>query len=310
MFAPDPSEWVWLESVTPTHAVIEGALAEADAQRALTFVLGWILRYEAFAARYLDFEDLYSPPKGPDPWATYAPPRILRINRHPPLDRGDIPAYVVDLADVPPDWDLWVLNAREAVDRKGTSIWSVDNERLIIVAPDGTTPEDLWAAIHAVLTETHRLFAESQATKRAAMEERVAAVEAYQAALRDIDPEGNPPEVIAQGLWTNEISLHVLIAPPSDIRAFELERAVNHLLKAHDPPAGVRIDNGGVYVSPEVLSAHELIEVLAEATTAIRADRQSEQATRLERETARETTLDSVRALADLQSSPPADSET
>jgi hypothetical protein len=310
MFAPDPSEWVWLESVTPTHEVIEGALSRADAQRALTFVLGWVLRYEAFAARYLDFDDLYRPPEGPDPWVNYDPPRILRIDRDPALDRADTPAYVVDLADVPPDWDFWVLNAREAVDRKGTLIRSVGNERLIITAPDGTTPEDLWAAIHAVVTETHRLFCESQATKRAALEERVAAVEAYQAALKELGPGVDPPEVIAQGLWTNEISLHVLIAPPSDIRAFELERAVNDLLKDHDPPAGVRIDNAGVYVAPEVLPAHDLIAVLAQATAAIRARRQSEQATRQERETAREAMLDSVRALADLPSSPLADPET
>ena len=65
MFAPDPSEWVWLESVTPTYEVIEGALSRADAQRALTFVLGWVLRYEALAARYLDFDDLYRPPERP-----------------------------------------------------------------------------------------------------------------------------------------------------------------------------------------------------------------------------------------------------
>ena len=106
------------------------------------------------------------------------------------------------------------------------------------------------------------------------------------------------------------MSLHVLIAPPSDIRAFELEREVNDLLKDHDPPAGVRIDNAGVYVAPEVLPAHDLIVVLAQATAAIRARRQSEQATRQERETAREAILDSVRALADLPSSPLADPET
>jgi hypothetical protein len=276
-FASDPGEWVWLESVTPAFEIAEDAVTRADAYRALVFVVPWILRYESFAARYLPFDRIYIVPRSADPYTRYDQPRMVSIERAPALDRGSTPAYTVELSDVPPGWDMWVINARASIDLKGTTVW-IREGKLAMTVPDGTSATDLLEVIEKVISETHRLFEATLDTSRRELERRSAAAVEYQRALAAQMPDGEPPVVIAEGLWTGEeIALRVEVPLPSDVGAFELERAMNAILEAREPPASVRVSGDGIYVAPSALPAHELPAVMEQAITAIYDRRNAEQ---------------------------------
>jgi hypothetical protein len=299
-FASDPSEWVWLESVTPTFEIAEDAVSRADAYRALTFVVPWILRYESFAARYLEFDRIYSPPRTADPYTRYDQPRMLSIERAPALDRGSTPAFIVELSDVPPGWEMWVLNARASVDLKGTLVWMSDG-KLVMAVPDGTSAADLQSVIEKVISETHGLFDATLDTNRRELERRSAAVVEYQAALAEQMPDGKPPAVIAEGLWTGEeITLRVEMPEPADVGGFELERAINAILEAHEPPASVRVDSDGIYLAPSAVPAHELPGLIERGIAAVRDRRATEQRERSALEEQRLAMVQALRDLADL----------
>jgi hypothetical protein len=103
----DPGEWLWLETIRrQLHADAEPPTRE-DAQRALSFALGWILRFESFVARY---QDAHERARRMPPRALYGEryetPRVIEISKSArvPYQPRQV-AIDVELSEIPPEWE-------------------------------------------------------------------------------------------------------------------------------------------------------------------------------------------------------------
>ncbi len=195
-FAPDLGEYFWLRVVRKNRNST-GNVSREEARRAFAFVLNWILRWEAFAARYTQRVYAEWQRAGPPPPRTGAEnptPLVLTVLTELEEERlgdGDPSVtVVVQLADLPDENGLWIrcmrLAFKEEAARAGekgldlySHVLSATAElrvfRVPLAPPDGG--QHLLDAVGSALVAANRCYDDVVARRAAweAAEERLLA---------------------------------------------------------------------------------------------------------------------------------------
>lgn len=297
-FANDPGEWVWLESVTPEFPVAGDALTAGDAQRALTFALNWVLRYEAFAARYLGFERLYAPPPAADPSVDYPPPCIAGVE----LDAtGNSPRSYgvrVDLEGVPPEWFRSAQSALVSRPGSGIFVSFPGSGNLLLHVPNDTPAAKVYAFVRRVIDETHAAFRAELDRRREGLSARVTQAEAFERKLKELDSAERTGDIVVEGPWASDnFALCVQVDLPGGIVPVKLQAAMNVELKSRGFPNSVDVDGDGVHTSPSWLPAQQFLDVLESALESLAAEQKVAQAQAEATEEKRRQTLEELSEL-------------
>ena len=185
--ATDPGEWLWLEEVT-THRNLYPEPTAEDARRALSFALSWILRFEAFVARY--------PLRGradtnePDLDTTYEQPRIAKVFlRDEPADDRDSIVLELTVDGEPPDWLGHVYAAARTMQQAKTmpeAAWVKADWRthkIELELPDEIEPKSVRALADELLRRTHEEFERVLEMRRETRDEENQVAERYDRVL-------------------------------------------------------------------------------------------------------------------------------
>jgi hypothetical protein len=156
--ATDPAEWLWLERI---HGLSRSQpIAREDAQRAYSFALAWILRFEAFEARL---------PRRVEPDFVeasldedYSMPTIVSAEVR---EEGDIETSVlirVGLGQTPPNWLANLHSGIRSAQESGeapTGTWARGEGRAIVVRlPEELDGDQIRPLVHAVIAHTHLVY--------------------------------------------------------------------------------------------------------------------------------------------------------
>jgi hypothetical protein len=147
-FAMDVGEYIWLKSIRVVLAQ-DIPVTRDDAERAFAFVVGWVLRWEAFSHRYTK-DRLGEWRRSLRPQTTDEPsvrPRIGYVEATGPTRRSAddtrTTALSLTLVDLPAfDWQTWIQILRHTL----TELWAESS----LQRKDGSSPP--WANDDGVLT--------------------------------------------------------------------------------------------------------------------------------------------------------------
>lgn len=185
--ATDPVDWLWLqrtENLSRSQPV-----SRPDAERAVSFALGWILRFEAFQSRLPEREEIHYVEPSLD--ETYPEPQIVaaEVRQEDAFDRTI--SVVLALNQTPPNWldnlHRGVRAARDAGEI-ATETWARREDGAVVMrVPAQVGASQIRALAEKIIQHTHLVYeAQLQARRDRRAAERELA-ERFRAALPD-DP--------------------------------------------------------------------------------------------------------------------------
>lgn len=272
--AGDPGEWLWLETVRrQLHADAE-PLSRDDAQRALSFVLGWTLRFESFAARY---QGALKRARSGRAMAVYGEryetPRVIDIRkseRHP-HERGQV-AIDVTLNAIPPEWESAASEAfrrLQETNEVAAASWAVvrRNGLLEMNVPKDISPKDLSSLVEELIPVGDEVLQEWLERRHQQALGEAAVVERYGRALEDEARFGSIEAHYRDR--TDDYWIHIKIDLPEEVVPSDVEQELVRLLEER----GIEAERPHVY-SREIafladeIPADDLAGLVAEALSA------------------------------------------
>ena len=259
--ASDPSDWLWLKAVHERHRSsakddVEPTVGEA--QRAVAFAVAWVLRMEAFIARYP--KRLNREPKTAALDVDYPTPQIRGVSANIEImgSREEV-KFAVDLADVPPEWHLCVMDAqaelREAGRASDLVVTQMAGEnQLWVTVTQPCSSERVRELIGDVISATHQSFLDRLASRRGHRDAMRAAANAYRTALGP-DPHGLIASVASEAeLWGRESEprIAVKLRLPDDIDPRGLNDAIGNAYVNADAELRIRASD----IPAVALAAH------------------------------------------------------
>ncbi|MET9961454.1 hypothetical protein ABZ128_20765 [Streptomyces sp. NPDC006326] len=265
-FSGDPGEYVWFRDIVSYHGAIEIATLD-EAQRALGFVFGWIIRWEAFREAFIPNRMAVREAQKRRVRSANGPARVDAVRA---LVGSRQVRLEIDLTDVPPtdDFSLWQRALWKVLGDLADSPQGVrvkESGCLTFTFPRGVEiPEDLAGRVLAALIEADR---EVQLVRAKEQRERLdgqSEVEAYSYAygeIRDRFPE-----------WVNEVEFSGPAKINGRLRsrltfsvipeAFNFSSNVTSGVMGHPLVRSCTQRRIGTYVVTPELSPSELCEVL------------------------------------------------
>lgn len=185
--ATDPADWLWLQRTEGLSR--SQPVDRPDAERAISFALGWILRFEAFQSRLPQREK--NPFVEPSLDETYLQPQIVAAEVRQEDDFGLRVSVVLTLDQTPPNWlDNLHSGIREGQDTGEIPMhsWAHREDGAVVMrVPEQTDASQIRALADKVIQHTHLVYeAQLQARRHRRSAERELA-ERCRAALPD-DP--------------------------------------------------------------------------------------------------------------------------
>jgi hypothetical protein len=284
--APDPGEWLSLTRIAG-NARSTADVTQDQAQRAFSFALSWILRFESFAARYPERSPFRRPEASLD--QHYEAPQFAEIATHIEI-RGRHESTIADLTldHIPPEW----LDQVHAAFRRlkdtgkappGLQAMPSDHGITIRIAEDAD-PASVRPFADELVRQTHELFTLNLDRRRA--------IESRQEALTTAYADTLLPDPLVTGVraeaWSNghEI-IRVQVQVPEDVPARLLAAALNRERSAGDR-SSIDLRGGELSFAPSVLGPEQVIPALAQAivdaTEAARAETAMEEIAETRRE--------------------------
>lgn len=209
-FASDLGEYVWLRSVR-RHMWEDVPMTRDDAERALAFVVGWSLRWEAFSHRYtMDRPGRWRRSRRPHTTTdSSVRPRLGSVSASiPERDRPEdqrTPALSITLVDLPDsgaeDWlrlfqdklaPAWRTSELQKDERSGYP-WISDEGRVTADVVETTAEADQFVElVKAAVEETQTAWEEALAADADSKPDTEALRNEFAAALADIHFQGSP----------------------------------------------------------------------------------------------------------------------
>jgi hypothetical protein len=183
--ATDPVDWLWLqraENLSRSQPV-----SRFDAERAISFALGWILRFEAFESRLPERQEiLYVEPSLDE---TYCQPQIVAAEVRQEDDFDLTISVLLALDQTPPNW-LGELQSGVRAGQEAGEIpmgtWARREAAAVVIrVPEQVGPSQIRALAEKIIQHTHAVYeAQLQARRDKRAAERELA-ERFGAALAD-----------------------------------------------------------------------------------------------------------------------------
>jgi hypothetical protein len=305
-FATDPADWLWLQRIENlSRAQPVGRL---DAERALSFAVGWILRFEAFQSRLPRREEV-PPYVEPSLDEDYFQPQIVGAEVRHENDFRPTVEVVLTLDQTPPEW---LDNLRSGI-QEGQDIGEIPpgvwarraNGTVVMHVPEQTDASQIRALAEKIIQYTHLVYEAQRQARRDRRTAERALAERVRAALRD-DPRVT--EVRAE-YWAKDrnpmIRLTIDDPDANHLNPYAVEEALN----LRRPPGSnlhIGFRNGVFSFGEDQFQPGEALEVF-DASVAEAKQRAAEQAREKEAAEAKhQQVLDAAKAaFADLAPPPP-----
>jgi len=285
--ATDPGEWLWLERIAPDARSLR-ELTAGEAHRAFSFALSWVLRFEAFAARYP--KPIYREPEEPSLDERYEMPQFSGFAmREQPGIRGELVVQLT-LADVPPGWlhnlhtALREIHETHDLPRRFWVSYSADAIELHV--PEDTDPSSVRPLADELVRRTHEVFDEQLSARRAIRQHESDLATRYADVLQ-ADPRAWVTSVSAEVRHDRRGVLRIQTDLGEGVPPRLVEDALNRARPLHSRSHisfrdGELVFTEDTWTPDEVLSALE--RASADATEAARAQANEREATRNKRE--------------------------
>jgi hypothetical protein len=285
--ATDPGEWLWLQRIA-RDASSRAAVTAGDAHRAMSLALSWILRFEAFAARYpLRVDREWQEPSLDE---CYEMPRFAGVSVRDELaPRGEIVVQLT-LDELPPNWlnnlHTGLMEMKQA-DNAPSGCWvSFSDDAIELHLPDDTDPASVRPLADELVRRTHETFEGRLHALRATRQEEKDLAVRY-ADVLVTDQRGWVTSVSAEMRHDQHAILRVQIdlgeAPPPGL----IEDSLNNARPAHDR-AHISFRDGELLFAEDAWAPDEVIPALehaiANARETDRAQAQEREAVRKKRE--------------------------
>lgn len=293
-FASDLGEYIWLRSTGKAYWD-DAPVTQEDAERAFAFVIGWVLRWEAFSHRYTT-DRVGKWRRSLRPHTTRDPSRephigsveVLTPARHSTRDERRA-ILLLTLADLPdPGWASWL----QAFRKKLSALWNASglkgrpwpSERGVVQLEGIAVAEDVASYVELVKTAINttnemRRAALAEEPPRAAEQDRV--VGEFADVLASIQFDGTS---LVESVWAEALPgsepfepQHFCVAAKLDLSEVGTQKlAFWHALRTTGhlaPGTGGRLDlHDDVLRAPADMAATEVRDALAEAAQTIERD--------------------------------------
>jgi hypothetical protein len=304
-FASDVGEYVWLRSV---ERVLwqDVPVTRDDAERALAFVVGWTLRWEAFSHRYtMDRPGLYRRSRRPQ--TTNDPLARVRIGsvvgsvpeRRSP-EEARIPALAVTLVDLPEHghqawlelfresfakgWSASSLNKED--ERRGAP-WTDDEGELTAPVAGEQEATELIDIIKAAIADAQAAWEQALQAAAGAQVDTAQLQREFAATMSTVLFEGQPLVTavdvesyrVGRGIGTPAVAVKLALRLDGDQylrhRFWQELHATGQLGPGQNAPLDLH-DN--ILTAPGAMAASDVRDVLATAANAVEAEREETRA--------------------------------
>lgn len=251
-FAPDVGEYLWLRKLGEVLAARGPATAD-EAQRALVFCLGWVLRYEAFHRRYgpraHEVFAVHEIPTGPG-----GAPSISDLTVQPTYDGHEVRIQLVDAPNecTPAEY----LDAVRAAlhDELGTPVhYSRDGTIGLPYDPDTFNADALVTSATRAMAQATRKIAADRAESHAWNEQAGQVAAAHAAALADVRCDGAPVVLgvrFERDPMVSRDGAGPLIVVELDTDLIGINVLHEETSRPRDPAVSIVFTSGGVGLDP------------------------------------------------------------
>ncbi|MDT0417829.1 hypothetical protein RM574_20315 [Streptomyces sp. DSM 41982] len=188
-FSGDPGEYVWFRDITANPEVVRTVTAD-EAQRALGFVFGWIVRWESFTDSYIPDLAHRRQVEQRRVRTTHGPAHVAAARVLREVDGTQVELDLIDVPDAD-DYDLWRSTLLRLL-KEGRQVqewWNVtDSGKLRHGSAEGAISatelaECVSAALLRVEVDIQARRSEDEASRRARISEAAAYGKSYEATV-------------------------------------------------------------------------------------------------------------------------------
>jgi hypothetical protein len=299
--ASDPGEWLWLRAARSKLGSTASPPTKSDAERALTFALGWVLRYEAFTARYATARVEREERPRASPTETYAKPVPAEIRPEGSI-RPERVRLDVELSEVPPEWMHSLFAGLDALRESGrmpadTDVFLAGSEDTVALEVPADTPAaDIKTLVRSVIDETHCAFEQrlEELREQAKVHDEIsrpyaeAIAEASENRLGRVAAESRAPEEGPRVV--------VEVTLPDHLDARGVAKAFNIKLETDGRQPSVSLWNRRLSFAPMSIPAEEFASRFREAVATAEERQRQREKDRARRVQERERLASEVRA--------------